>query len=155
MLKPFLTCLLFTLSFAVVVPAGAEDAVCAEAVRALQPASVFGASASCISSQPAFCEALGRLPPERFETLATLLEATPNSLPARQMEAALSACGLDYAALHDRQCQSAYGHEEIGFVLRHCPFEAWALARAQCERNLDTISPRYYELCLRFGRPVP
>ena len=57
--------------------------------------------------------------------------------------------------LRYQQCQKAFRHEDVAYVLRECPDEAWSLARAQCERNLDGIAPRYYELCRKFGRPVP
>jgi hypothetical protein len=147
--------LLAALLYAVVSPAHATEDACAEAVRALQPETVFGPAAACASSQPAFCTALRGLSPARFESVFMRFESAPDSHDARQMSAALQACGLDHADLLYRQCQSAFRQQEIGFVLRHCPSEAWSLARAQCERNLDSISPRYYELCAHFGRPAP
>jgi len=132
-----------------------DDSACTIAVRTLQPASIFSASAACAASQPAFCAALDHLDTAGFEPIALLLEAGATSPPALQMSIALNACGVDYPALHDRQCQKAYRYEEVDFILRHCPDEAWSLARAQCERNLDSISPRYFGLCSHFGRPVP
>ncbi len=136
-------------------PALANEGACGEAVGALQPDTVFGASAPCASSQPAFCATLQQLPRDRFETLSTLFDAAPDSHYAQQMREALKACKLDFAALQYNQCQAAYRREELGYILRSCPNEAWSLARTQCERNLETISPRYYELCRRFGRNVP
>lgn len=135
-------------------PTFAEKDICAAAVHALRANAVFGPAATCASSKPAFCETLSGLSNDRYEELVALFDKAPDSREARGMSEALAACGLDYAGLQYRQCQVAFRHEEIDFVLRHCPNEAWSLARAQCERNLDTISPRYYELCRRFGRPI-
>ncbi|MDD4881186.1 MAG: hypothetical protein PHX10_06365 [Gallionellaceae bacterium] len=49
-----------------------------------------------------------------------------------------------------RQCHLAYRQENLPYILEHCPEEAWALARAQCERNSDSVSSRYAEFCHRF-----
>lgn len=49
-----------------------------------------------------------------------------------------------------QQCRHAYRQENLPFVLQHCPEEAWALARAQCEREADTVAPRYAEFCQLF-----
>ncbi|MDR3393700.1 MAG: hypothetical protein P4L70_01730 [Parasulfuritortus sp.] len=49
-----------------------------------------------------------------------------------------------------RQCQEAYHRQDLGFVLQNCPEEAWALARAQCERSDETISERYAAFCRAF-----
>lgn len=62
----------------------------------------------------------------------------------------LGACGLDYQALRYRQCQQAFRRENLDFVLRYCPEEAWSLARAQCERQADTVTSRYAEFCRLF-----
>ncbi len=154
MIKPLFASLI-AISFSISgMPAVAGESTCDEAVRALRPEAVFAPSAPCGASQAAFCQALDGLSRARFESLAVMFDKAPDGAEARGMAAALSACGLDYAGLHDRQCQAAFRREEIDFVLRHCSYEAWSLARAQCERNLDTISPRYHELCRRFGRPI-
>jgi len=55
----------------------------------------------------------------------------------------------DSAALAEA-CSAAYRHEDLAFVYRHCPFEAWALARAQCERGDETVAPRYAAFCRDF-----
>lgn len=47
-------------------------------------------------------------------------------------------------------CRKAYSREDLPYVLEHCPEEAWALARAQCERSEDTVIPRYAEFCRLF-----
>ncbi len=47
-------------------------------------------------------------------------------------------------------CSAAYQREDLAFVYRHCPFEAWALARAQCERGDETVAPRYADFCRDF-----
>lgn len=49
-----------------------------------------------------------------------------------------------------RQCSQAYRQENLPYILEHCPEEAWALARAQCERNADSVSARYADYCHRF-----
>ncbi|HEX8979418.1 MAG TPA: hypothetical protein VF811_06880 [Parasulfuritortus sp.] len=49
-----------------------------------------------------------------------------------------------------RQCSLAYRRQDLHFVLAHCPEEAWALARAQCERQADSVAPAYVEFCSRF-----
>ncbi len=49
-----------------------------------------------------------------------------------------------------QQCQQAFNQENLPFVLKHCPEEAWSLARAQCERSMDTVSPHYADFCHLF-----
>jgi hypothetical protein len=49
-----------------------------------------------------------------------------------------------------RSLQRGLPAEDLAFVYRHCPFEAWALARAQCERGDETVSPRYAAFCRDF-----
>ncbi|OIO78457.1 MAG: hypothetical protein AUJ86_05470 [Hydrogenophilaceae bacterium CG1_02_62_390] len=49
-----------------------------------------------------------------------------------------------------QQCRQAYRQENQMFVLDNCPEAAWALARAQCERQANSIAPRYVEFCRRF-----
>lgn len=132
----------------------ADEARCRDVVKDLRTDVVFGPHAPCAGSRDAFCASLQTLAPERFAALSPL-ETRPDGPEARRLAAAMAACGLDYDGLRERQCQAAFRREDVGFVLGHCPYEAWSLARAQCERNLDTISPRYYELCKRFGRPLP
>ncbi|MDD5388812.1 MAG: hypothetical protein PHD37_05675 [Gallionellaceae bacterium] len=60
--------------------------------------------------------------------------------------------GTEVAAGHELQCRRAYTRQDLDFLLAHCRFEAWSLARAQCERTLDSISPRYAAFCKAFGR---
>jgi hypothetical protein len=66
--------------------------------------------------------------------------------------ASISARGEAPTTMPDagRQCQLAYQHEDLNYVYAHCPFEAWALARAQCERADETVSPRYTAFCKAF-----
>ncbi len=66
-------------------------------------------------------------------------------LPAPAAQAA-----ADAKATLVQQCRHAYRQENLPFVLQHCPEEAWALARAQCEREADTVAPRYAEFCQLF-----
>jgi hypothetical protein len=49
-----------------------------------------------------------------------------------------------------RQCSQAYHQEDLAFVYQHCPEEAWALARAQCERADETVAERYKAFCRAF-----
>ena len=49
-----------------------------------------------------------------------------------------------------RQCNQAYRHEDLAFVYQHCPYEAWALARAQCERGDESVAERYKVFCKAF-----
>ncbi len=49
-----------------------------------------------------------------------------------------------------RACSRAYQREDLDFVYRHCPFEAWALARAQCERGDESVAERYAAFCRDF-----
>jgi hypothetical protein len=112
------------------------------------------ADAADTASKQTFCTALDQLDQATFEPLSALIDSGANSPQALGMSDALSTCGFDYSTLLDRYCQKAYRLEDVAFILRHCPNEAWSLARAQCERNLDSISPRFYELCIHFGRAV-
>jgi len=49
-----------------------------------------------------------------------------------------------------RQCSEAYHKEDLTFVYQNCPEEAWALARAQCERGDETVSERFKAFCHLF-----
>jgi hypothetical protein len=100
---------------------------------------------------PAVCAELKRMEPEAFSRLAERVEAERRAGGGADTDR-LAACGLDYEALRERQCGKAYSAQNLEFLLRHCRFEAWSLARAQCERNLDSISPRYADFCRAFGR---
>lgn len=48
------------------------------------------------------------------------------------------------------QCRVAYRHQNLPFLLERCPEEAWALARAQCEREADKVRPGFVEYCQQF-----
>lgn len=50
----------------------------------------------------------------------------------------------------EKQCRQAYRDQDLSFVLKHCPEEAWALARAQCEREPEKVKPAYVDFCNRF-----
>jgi hypothetical protein len=99
----------------------------------------------------AVCAGLESQGQEAFSSLAEQLEAEQKLGGGVNMDR-LAACGLDYDTLRQRQCNKAYNQQSLEFLLRHCRYEAWSLARAQCERGLDTISPRYAEFCRAFGR---
>jgi hypothetical protein len=49
-----------------------------------------------------------------------------------------------------RQCSTAYRQEDLFFLLKNCPEEAWALARAQCEQEPGKVKPRFAEFCKLF-----
>ena len=97
------------------------------------------------------CAGLQNLEPDAFSRLAEKLEAEHRSGSAT-IAGRLATCGLDYQTLRERQCRRAYDRQNLEFLLSHCREEAWSLARAQCERNLDSISPRYAAFCRAFGR---
>ena len=78
----------------------------------------------------------------------TVLMACCSPVMALAGEAAPSPPAADEA--RSRQCQQAYGQGNLPYILEHCPEEAWALARAQCERAADTVSPRYADFCHLF-----
>jgi hypothetical protein len=109
------------------------------------------AAAEDMVSAQAVCAALAQQGPDAFSQLAVQLEAEQEQGGGVNMDR-LAACGLDYDTLRQRQCNRAYDQQNLEFLLRYCRFEAWSLARAQCERGLDTISPRYVEFCRAFGR---
>ena len=100
-------------------------------------------------ADPASCAELASPEPAAFDRLAAGMAAETQS---RVLGERLAACGLDYEVLHQRQCDKAYTRQNLEFLLRYCRFEAWSLARAQCERNLDSITPRYAAFCKAFGR---
>ena len=100
---------------------------------------------------PVACGELGSLEPDAFSHLTLRLQAQRQAGGTADIER-LSACGLDEEMLRQRQCSKAYDQQNLEFLLRHCQYEAWSLARAQCERNLDSISPRYAAFCRAFGR---
>lgn len=97
------------------------------------------------------CAGLASQGPDAFSQFAEQFEAEQKQGGGANMDR-LAACGLDYDALRQRQCNRAYNQQNLEFLLRYCRYEAWSLARAQCERGLDTISPRYVEFCRAFGR---
>ena len=109
------------------------------------------AAAENLAPDTALCAELVNQGPEAFERLAEQLDAE-RKLGGGVNLGRLAACGLDVEALRQRQCGKAYSQQNMEFLLRHCRYEAWSLARAQCERSLDTISPRYAEFCRAFGR---
>jgi hypothetical protein len=110
----------------------------------------FAAAENLVPDQ-AVCAGLEQQGPEAFSQLAEQLEAE-QELGGGANTDRIAACGLDYDTLRQRQCNKAYNKQNLEFLLRYCRFEAWSLARAQCERGLDTISPRYREFCRAFGR---
>lgn len=99
----------------------------------------------------ALCAELSSQGPEAFERMAEQLDAERKLGGGVNLDR-LAACGLDIEVLRQRQCGKAYNQQNFEFLLRRCRYEAWSLARAQCERSLDTISPRYAEFCRAFGR---
>ncbi|MBI1284541.1 MAG: hypothetical protein GC183_09435 [Thiobacillus sp.] len=108
------------------------------------------AAQSAVPEQ-ADCAALLSLGPEAFSQLVQQLEVEQKQGGGVNLDR-LAACGLDDEALRQRQCGKAYNQQNLEFLLRYCRYEAWSLARAQCERALDTISPRYVDFCRAFGR---
>lgn len=82
--------------------------------------------------------------PAAFTCMAQELQAATGS---PSPDAAFAACGLDYPELKYEHCQRAFRRENLNYLLKYCAEEAWATARAQCERNVDTVSPRYVEYC--------
>ena len=109
------------------------------------------AAAENLAPDTALCAELVNQGPEAFSHLVEQLEAEQKLGGGVNMDR-LATCGLDYEALRQRQCGKAYSQQNLEFLLRHCRYEAWSLARAQCERSLETISPRYVEFCRTFGR---
>jgi hypothetical protein len=109
------------------------------------------AAAANLAPDQAGCASLAQQGPEAFTHLAQQLEAEQKRGGGASTDR-LAACGLDYDSLRQRQCNTAYNRQNLEFLLRYCRYEAWSLARAQCERGLDTISPRYVEFCRAFGR---
>jgi hypothetical protein len=108
-------------------------------------------AAENVESNSALCVELKDQGPEAFERLAERLDAERKLGGGVNLDR-LAACGLDVEVLRQRQCGKAYSQQNLEFLLRRCRYEAWSLARAQCERSLDTISPRYAEFCRAFGR---
>ena len=109
------------------------------------------ARAEGVVSDRAACAELESQGPDAFSHLSERLEAERQTGGVTDRNL-LAACGLDYEALRERQCGRAYSGQNLEFLLRHCRDEAWSLARAQCERSLDTITPRYAKFCRAFGR---
>jgi len=109
------------------------------------------AAAENLAPNRAVCAELVNQGPEAFERLAEQLDAEQKLGGGVNLDR-LAACGLDVETLRQRQCGRAYSQQNLEFLLRYCRYEAWSLARAQCERSLDTISPRYTEFCRAFGR---
>jgi len=110
----------------------------------------FAAAENLVPDQ-AVCAGLAQQGPEAFTQMAQQLEAE-QKLGGGANTDRIAACGLDYDTLRQRQCNRAYNQQNLEFLLGYCRFEAWSLARAQCERGLDTISPGYREFCRAFGR---
>jgi hypothetical protein len=128
---------------------------CEAALQRQDPAPFFGTHAPCASQRSAYCAHLDKLGREAFDRLADRVkseDAAPNRARSGiTTRAALSACGLDYDTLLARQCRAAYRQIDQGFLLRHCPAEAWSLGRAECERTPDTISPDFKDYCWYFN----
>ena len=82
--------------------------------------------------------------PAAFTRLAQELQASTHRA---SMDAVFADCGLDYSLLKYEHCQRAFRRENLDYLLKYCAEEAWATARAQCERNADTVSPRYVDYC--------
>jgi len=89
--------------------------------------------------------------PAAFEELISRLE-TDSGKDAKDLRKQLAACGLEAGRLKERFCRKAYMAQDAETLLKYCHDESWSLARAQCERNLDSISPRFVEFCKAFGR---
>lgn len=109
------------------------------------------AAAENLAPDQAACVGLAQQGPEAFSQLAQQLEAELKQGGGANTSQ-LAACGMDYDTLRRRQCNKAYDKQNLDFLLRYCRYEAWSLARAQCERGIDAISPRYLEFCRAFGR---
>ena len=126
---------------------------CQSALERVDPAPFLTPGAPCVAERQALCLRLQGLKATEFDALAASLRGeapAPGQVGAMTLQAALAACGLDYAELQARQCSRAYSRENLDFVLKYCREEAWSLARAQCERAEDTVSPRYADFCYRF-----
>jgi hypothetical protein len=122
------------------------DVSCEQAVLQLDYTRFLGIDAQCVGHKKDFCNHLANMNPGEFEKLSIRLKAD-GKMNAPEV---FAACGLDFNTIHYRQCQKAFRQENLDFVLDHCPGEAWALARAQCERRPETVSNRYEKLCDRF-----
>jgi hypothetical protein len=114
-------------------------------------AGLFCTQVPAGGTDPTVCAELASPQQEAFERLATRYDVELRE-GGTAVRTSLADCGLDYFVLHERQCNRAYVQQNLEFLLRHCEYQAWALARAQCERNLDSISPRYAAYCKAFGR---
>ncbi len=127
---------------------------CEAALERQDPAPFFGTHAPCASQKAAYCAHLGKLGREAFDRLADRVkseDASPNRARGGiTIREALSACGLDYDTLLARQCRVAYRQIDQGFLLRHCPEDAWTLGRAECERPPDDVSPEFKDYCWYF-----
>lgn len=154
------TGLLATAGLLAAVTVAAETPItCDRMILALEPAAVFGPDAPCSPHKKAFCVRLETLNLGDFDQLADRVKAergtAVSAMRPVKLEAAFSACGLDFQTLRSQQCLKAYRQESLGIVGKHCPDEAWALARAQCERSSDTVSGRYAEFCHGFTQAMP
>ncbi len=112
---------------------------------------LFGLTGFAQAAALVACGEFGSLEPDAFSRLTERLQAQHQAGGGADLER-LAACGLDEEKLRQRQCHKAYDQQNLEFLLRHCQYEAWSLARAQCERNLDSITPRYAAFCRAFGR---
>jgi hypothetical protein len=130
------------------------DTTCEEGIQHLDYGRFLAPDAQCAANKQEFCAYLGNMDMTEYAKLLTKVkkETDPSTLENREMKTAdaFAACGLDFDAMHYRQCQKAYRREDLNFVIAYCPGEAWSLARAQCERQPDTVSPRYVKFCNLF-----
>lgn len=130
------------------------DASCEESIHQLEYKRFLGHNAQCAGNKQDFCVHLETMDLAEYEKLlAKLKKEGDQSIPQHgEMKTidAFAACGLDFDTLHYRQCQKAYRRENLDFILTYCPGEAWSLARAQCERQPETVSRRYERFCDMF-----
>jgi hypothetical protein len=127
------------------------DVSCDQAVHELDYSRFLGSHAQCAGRKQDFCSLLANLDADKFERLAAEPKAEHEGRGLRRrnmtLPEAFVACGLDFDMVHYRHCQKAYRQENLEFVSRYCPGEAWSLARAQCERSPETVSIRYRTFC--------
>lgn len=114
--------------------------------------TALACAAGAGSLEEAKCAELGNPDQAMFEEMMTVLAAQSGNVSAG-LRNRLAACGLDAEKLGQRFCRQAYLAQDTEVLLKHCRDESWALARAQCERSFDSISPRFAEFCKAFGGP--
>lgn len=108
-------------------------------------------AATDVTRADAICDALEKQTPESLEQLHVQLD-TEMRQGNSSLQDRIRACGLSMDSLQTAACGKAFTRQDQDYLLANCHYEAWDLARAQCERNLDTISPRYQAFCRAFGR---